>query len=292
MELIHYIEEIKDQFEAAQIFFGHGTDNALDEAVYLVYGALGISFQEKLDQVNRKIKEDELLILNKLVKKRIEQHIPVAYLLNEAWFADLKFYCDERALVPRSPMAELIINRFQPLLNDEPNRVLDLCCGGGCIGIATANYLTNSQVDLADIDTAALELAQNNIKLHELAARVETIRSDLFASIEKSYDLILCNPPYVSQKEYESLPLEFKAEPHRGLVSDQEGLDLPVKIIREAATHLSADGLLIMEVGYSAELLAQRYSTVPFLWLEFANGGEGVFALSRAQLEQYSEEFN
>lgn len=292
LELIHYIEDVKDQFEAAQLFYGHGTDNALDEAVYLVYGALGINFQEDLAQANRDINGADLLLLNELVKKRIEQHTPVAYLLNEAWFAGLKFYSDKRALVPRSPLAELIISRFQPLLNNEPRQVLDLCCGGGCIGIATAKYLTDTHVDLADIDIEALELAKNNIELHELSARVDIIHSDLFASVEKTYDLILCNPPYVSQQEYESLPKEFKAEPLRGLVSDQEGLELPVKVIQEAATHLNAEGLLIMEVGYSAELLAQRFSNVPFLWLEFANGGDGVFALSRAQLEQYSEVFN
>ena len=178
------------------------------------------------------------------------------------------------------------------MLSSAPEKVLDLCTGSGCIGLAIANQFPESHVDLADIDSSALELAASNVALHGFEARVKTFQSDMFDNLEGVYDLIVCNPPYVSRSEYENLPEEYKAEPELGLVSEQEGLEIPLKVLRESAQYLQANGLLILEVGFSNALLSQRLTKVPIPWLEFENGGEGVLALSCEELKQYSEEFN
>lgn len=292
LDLIRYIEQLAGKFEAADLFYGHGTDNAFDEAIYLVYGVLDIDYAEDPETVNRNLSSIEIDSLETKAKLRIEQRTPVAYLLNQAWFAGYKFYSDERALIPRSPIAELILNKFQPLLDYEPGRILDLCCGGGCIGIACAKQFVMAKVEIVDIDDSALALARENIELHACHSNVSAIKSDLFENLFGSYDLIVCNPPYVSKEEFEGLPQEFKAEPSLGLLSEEEGLEIPSKVLRQAGQFLTADGLLIMEVGLSADLLVERYRRVPFLWLEFAEGGQGVLALNKKQLERYSGEFN
>lgn len=292
MDLVSYIKSVASQFETAEIFFGHGTDNAFDEAVFLVYGLLGLNFYHELESVNRELQESELSMLNEKVQQRIQSHEPVAYLLKQTLFAGLNFHCDKRALIPRSPIAELVLDGFQSLLSSPPEKVLDLCTGSGCIGIAIANQFTESHVDLADIDKSALELAASNIALHGFEARVKIIQSDLFENLDGVYDLIVCNPPYVSIAEYKNLPKEYKAEPALGLISDQEGLKIPLTVLREAADYLQPDGLLVLEVGYSNELLSQRLTEVPIPWIEFENGGEGVLAMSCEELRQYSGELN
>ena len=292
MDLISYINNVSSQFESAELFFGHGTDNAFDEAVFLVYGMLGLNFYHELHEVNRELQEWEIGMLSEKVQQRIKKHEPVAYLLKQTLFAGLKFNCDKRALIPRSPIAELILNGFHPLLNSRPKRVLDLCTGSGCIGIAIANQFSECDVDLADIDESALELASSNVVLHGFGARVTTFQSDLFENLEGLYDLIVCNPPYISTYEYENLPEEYMAEPVLGLVGEEQGLAIPLRVLREAAHYLQPDGLLILEVGFSNELLSQRLAGVSIRWLEFENGGEGVLAMDSEELRQYSGEFN
>ena len=292
MDLKHYINELVEEFESSELFYGHGTDNALDEAIYLTYGVLDIGYKKDLEAANRELSNLEITLLDEKAQLRIKQRIPVAYLLNQAWFAGYRFYSDERALVPRSPIAELISNKFEPLLANEPQRILDLCCGSGCIGIACAKQFPGALIDLSDIDSSALELASNNIELQRCATRVNVIESDLFEDISDFYDLIVCNPPYVSQEDFDKLPKEYKAEPALGFVSEQEGTGVAVKILREVEKYLTPGGLLIMEVGCSANLLQRRNIKVPFLWLEFIAGGEGVLALTRDQLKEYSKEFN
>ena len=292
MDLKHYINELVEEFESSELFYGHGTDNALDEAIYLTYGVLDIGYKKDLEAANRELSNLEITLLDEKAQLRIKQRIPVAYLLNQAWFAGYRFYSDERALVPRSPIAELISNKFEPLLANEPQRILDLCCGSGCIGIACAKQFPGALIDLSDIDSSALELASNNIELQRCATRVNVIESDLFEDINDFYDLIVCNPPYVSQEDFDKLPKEYKAEPALGFVSEQEGTGVAVKILREVEKYLTPGGLLIMEVGCSANLLQRRNIKVPFLWLEFIAGGEGVLALTRDQLKEYSKEFN
>jgi ribosomal protein L3 glutamine methyltransferase len=297
------INSVAEQLVNSDVFFGHGTDNPVDEAAYLVLEGLDFGFDENLDY-GRQLSSEELAKLDEILKQRIELLKPVAYIVGKAWFAGHPFYCDERALIPRSPIAELIANKFTPLLSRVPEKILDLCCGGGSIGIASALEFENAIVMLADISLDALSLAEENIALHQLEQRVHTQQSDLFLALagegegeecemqRASFDLIVSNPPYVSREEVEALPDEYHHEPELGLVSDDDGLAIPLEILRNAADFLTDDGVLVMEVGFSHELLAQRLKDVPLLWLEFEFGGEGVLALTASQLRQYREAFN
>lgn len=291
MTIEDYMEEVALKLDAAGLCYGHGTDNPSDEAFYLIYGFLGIDFTD-VGAGQRVLDAQQLESLEALLKSRIDERVPTAYLLGRAWFAGYEFFCDDRALVPRSPIAELIVGEFQPLLQDRPSRVLDLCTGGGSIGIAMALQWPDCQIDLVDISADALELAKKNIALHGLEALVNCIESDLFVNVSGRYDLIVANPPYVPLQEFEDLPDEFGHEPTLGLLSADEGLQIPLQILRDSVDHLRAGGLLVMEVGYSHFQLAERLRQVPLLWLDFEHGGEGVLALTSGQLQQYREQFN
>lgn len=282
--LLACIQELSDSFERADLFYGHGTDNSWDEAIYLTFSTLGVPFDVDDSIGERVLMPEERARLKALARRRIEERIPVAYLVNEAWFAGLSFRVDERVLIPRSPLGEMIQNQFEPLLSVAPKRILDLCTGSGCIGIASALAFPEASVDLADISDDALALANENIVRHGLGGRVQTVKSDLFAALTPVYELIVSNPPYVSAQEIAELPPEYFHEPSLGLLSEDEGLAIPIQILRDASRFLSDDGLLLMEVGYSWEALAERLSGMPFLWLEFETGGEGVCVLTRQQL--------
>ena len=282
-----YIDKLADRFGQSDLYYGHGTDNPFDEAVYLVYGALSLSFDAEANSPGRLLADSELCWLDELVKARVEQRIPVGYLVGKAWFSGHQFLCDSRALIPRSPIAELIDRKFRPLLKRAPARVLDLCAGGGCIGISCALRFPGCEVELAELCADACELAMANVALHKLSPRVSVLRSDLFSALTGPYDLIISNPPYVSRQEIAALPEEYCHEPVLGLLSEDDGLALALKILHEAADFLCADGVLIMEVGSSRQQLSTRLKAVPLEWLEFAHGGEGVLALTRNQLRQY-----
>ena len=287
-----YIDKLARRFRQSNLCYGHGTDNAFDEAVYLVYGALALRFEADANSPDHLLTGSELCRLDDLVEARLERRIPVGYLVGKAWFGGHQFLCDPRALIPRSPIAELIDRKLRPPLKRAPRRVLDLCAGGGCIGISCALRFPDCHVDLAEICADACELATANVALHELSARVSVLRSNLFSALTEAYDLIISNPPYVSAQELASLPEEYGHEPVLGLLSEDDGLALALKILREAADFLSADGVLIMEVGYSRQQLSTRLRTVPLGWLEFTHGGEGVLVLTRKQLQQYDGLFN
>lgn len=275
-------------FDDAELFYGHGTDNAWDEAVYLVFTVLGLPFGDDADSrravAQRQVSEPEWQRIEALALRRRDERLPMAYVLGEAWFAGLPFHVDERVLVPRSPIAELILQQYQPLLNAAPARVLDLCTGSGCIGIATALAFPQAQVDLADISVDALAVAQQNIDRHGLQDRVNTVCADLFAGVDGRYDLIVSNPPYVSAEEVAELPPEYQREPALGLLSDEDGLAIPLQILRQAADYLSPTGVLVLELGYTWALLDQRYPQFPVTWLDFDSGGEGVLAITRDAL--------
>lgn len=275
-------------FSDAELYYGHGTDNAWDEAVYLVFTVLGLPFGDDADSrqmiEQRQVSDEEWQRIKALACRRRDERTPMAYLLGEAWFAGLPFHVDERVLVPRSPIAELILQQYQPLLSEPPARVLDLCTGSGCIGIATALAFPQAQVDLADISGDALAVAQQNIIRHGLQDRVNTLCSDLFAGVQGPYDLIVSNPPYVSAEEVADLPPEYQREPSLGLLSDEDGLAIPLQILRQAARHLSPGGVLVLELGYTWTLLDQRYPQFPVTWLDFDSGGEGVLAITRDAL--------
>ena len=228
--------------------------------------------------------------LHALLQRRITEHLPTPYLLGRAWFAGLEFRCDQRAIIPRSPIAELILHDFQPWYSGpEPRRILDLCCGGGCIGLAVAHYFPGVEVDLLDIDPEALDLARENVAKLGLGNRVRVLQSNLFDALEDvRFDLILSNPPYVDATDLATMPAEFHHEPELALGSGPDGLDLTRSILAGAANFLNDTGLLVVEVGNSWTALEEAYPRLPFTWLEFERGGHGVFALSARELQDYS----
>lgn len=283
MNVHECVEFVAQQFDAAKLYYGHGTDNPWDEAVYLVFTLAGLPFGEDPDD-DHILDDHTYASIEKLARRRIEERRPMAYLLQEAWFAGLPFHVDERVLIPRSPIAELIHSQFEPLLPHAPTRILDLCTGSGCIGIAAAVAFPGARVELSDISPDALALAQLNIDRHQLQSRVTALQSDLFDQLRGPYDLIIANPPYVSAEEVAELPPEYRHEPVAALLSEEEGLALPLAILRQAAGFLSEQGVLVLEVGYSWPLLAERHPELPVTWLEFEHGGEGVLAISRADL--------
>lgn len=273
------------RFNEAGLTFGHSYDNALDEATQLVLHALHLPHDLNPVYGAARVTAAEKAKVLRLFERRLRERIPAAYLTGEAWFAGLSFKSDRRALVPRSPIAELITAGFEPWLGGrEIERVLDLCTGSGCIAIATAHYQPNWQVDGADIDADALALAaENKERLH--AANVTLRKSDLFAGLEgEVYDLIVTNPPYVTNAETDALPPEYSHEPERGLRAGEDGLDLALKILRDAPEHLSEHGLLICEVGEAENALVALLPELPLAWVEFNVGQMGVFVVERADL--------
>ena len=292
MDIYSYVIKTSERFDESDLYFGHGTQNSLDEAAYLICGSLNISYDCDLRTLNYFLSMGDIELIEKRIQRRIKDKIPTAYLINKTMFAGFEFMVDERALIPRSPIAELILNRFSALMNKEPQIVLDLCAGNGCIGISIAKIYSKSLVDLLDYDESCLKLAQENIAKHDLFDQINLIKSNLFEKVTKKYDLIVSNPPYVSSKEYESLPIEYFHEPKDGLVCSESGLSIPTKILQEAKDYLAKEGLLVLEVGYSKSRLERRFPHVPFLWLEFEYGGSGVLAITREQLTEYCKELN
>ncbi len=274
------------RFIEAGLYFGHGTDNALDESAHLVLHALSLDHSLPGDYLNSRITPPERERVEELLRRRVEERMPAAYLTGQAWFAGLNFQVNSHVLVPRSPFAELIQNHFEPWLDAEQvGRVLDLCTGSGCIGIATALYLPHAEVDLVDISSEALAIARDNVHHYQLEDRVEVIESDLFANLQdRRYDLIVSNPPYVSDEEMAGLPAEYLAEPELGLRAGGDGLDFARKILAQAKTFLNPGGVIIVEVGNSAGALSLAFPELPLTWIEFEHGGDGVFMLRRDEL--------
>lgn len=288
--IVDFIRYTASRFNAAGLTFGHSHDNAIDEATHLVLSSVHLPPDLPPAYGNARLTADEKAGVLALVERRITTREPVAYLVGEAWFAGMPFKSDRRALVPRSPIAELIEDGFSPWLGGrEIERGLDLCTGSGCIGIAMAAHNPHWHVDLADISDDALALARENIALHQLGDDVRAVRSDLFDGLRgERYDLIVSNPPYVTDAEYAALPGEYAHEPKLGLTAGEDGLDIALRILRDAPDHLTDDGLLIVEVGESERALAAMLPEVPFVWIEFKVGPMGVFALERRDLIEHA----
>lgn len=298
-EAVNELHSIRDilrfamsRFNEAGIFYGHGTDNAWDEALQLVLPSLHLPLDMPAHLLDSRLTAFERHQLLNRIKQRVNERTPVSYLTNSAWFCGLEFYVDERVLVPRSPIGELIEEGFIPMLTHEPTHILDLCTGSACIAIACAYAFPNAEVDAIDISTDALEVAEINIEQHGLDNQVTPIRSDLTKDlVETQYDFIVTNPPYVDQEDMDSLPTEFLHEPELGLTAGFDGLDLVRRILANAPRFLKDDGFLVCEVGNSMIHLEEQYPEIPFTWLEFERGGHGVFMLTKDQLLACAEVF-
>ncbi|MDM8546037.1 50S ribosomal protein L3 N(5)-glutamine methyltransferase [Candidatus Venteria ishoeyi] len=273
-------------FNEHQLFFGHGTDNAIDEAMVLVLHALHLQANPPESFWSARLTRSEKNSIIHLFQQRINARMPVPYLTHEAWFAGLSFYVDQRVLIPRSPFAELIQHQFSPWLEAEDiHQVLELGTGSGCIAIATALALPHSQVDAVDISPDALQVARKNISDYGLEHQVQAIESNLFSQLSgQRYDLIIANPPYVDAQEMHDLPPEYRHEPELGLAAGEDGLDLVHHIIKQATNHLNPGGVLIVEVGASEQAMIETYPDLALTWLEFEQGGSGVFLIRNEDL--------
>lgn len=283
------------RFNEAGLFYGHGNDDAFNEASQLILSSLKLPVHELPEMfLDARLTSTEKHSLLDLIKKRIEQRIPLPYLTNEAWFAGLPFFVDERVLIPRSPFAELIDTQFQPWLEnpEHVHRILDLCTGSGCIAIALA-LAFDADVDAVDISADALTVAEMNIKMHNLEDQVRSIQSDCWQALEpqQQYDLIISNPPYVGAEEMATLPEEYRHEPASALEAADNGLAMVEEILLKAADYLSDDGLLFVEVGNSDLAVDDAWPDISFLWLDFEHGGHGIFMLTKAQCVEFQQRY-
>lgn len=283
MTVDELIRQLSERFTAAGLVFGHGFDSAWDEAVYLVLTVTGLPDDRSV--LDRAVEDRDVARIDRLAGRRIDERIPLAYLLGRCAFAGHEFLVEPGVVVPRSPMGALIAERLEPWLPREPRRILDLCCGSGCIGITAALAFPESTVDLADLDPRAVNLARRNVALHQLEGRARVFRSDLFDALPAgAWDLILANPPYVDRADMASLPPEYRHEPEVGLAGGPEGLELVIRMLDALPERLRDGGTFIGEVGASAPALLARFRRTPFIWPDLPAGGEGVFLLGRSDL--------
>lgn len=291
----HDLQTVRDfiRFGASRlaeeaVFLGHGTDNPWDESVALVMHALFLPADGSKELLDARLTASEKTRVLKLLERRLGERMPLPYLTGIAHFCGLEFHVDKRVLIPRSPIGELIENQFAPWLPHEPERILDLCTGSGCIGIACAYAFDQAEVLLGDISSDALDVAEQNVVLHGLEGRAACVESDLFAGMPgETFDLIVSNPPYVDAEDFHSMPAEYQHEPEIALTSGNDGLDFTLRLLAEAPDHLNPQGVLVVEVGNSWVHLQDRFPEIPFTWLEFERGGHGVFLFTCEQLLKY-----
>ena len=291
MTLANFVGEVERQLIDAELFFGHGTDSAFDEAAWLVMVAAGIDPSAEQVDWQQVLNYSQQSAVKELAERRIKTRKPLAYLVNQTWFAGHEFYIDERTIIPRSYLGEWIPGRFEPWLGRTPIKaVLDLCTGSGCIAVAVALAFPEAEVDASDISTAALDVAAINIERHALGQRIRLLQGDLFHAISETvrYDLIICNPPYVSDQSMASLPPEHCFEPRLALAGGRDGLDFVHRVLIEARQHLKKTGRLFVEAG-SAVAVEKTWPSVPFTWLAALTDESGVLTLTAAELDGYGE---
>ena len=282
-----YLRYAVSRFNAARLFFGHGSDNAWDEAVYLTLHTLSLPLDRLEPFLDARLLPHERQALLEIYRRRCEDRLPAAYLTNEAWLGEHHFYVDDRVIVPRSFIAELLEEQLAPWIEDPwaIESALDLCTGSGCLAILTALAFPEAQIDAVDLSKDAISVAERNVAEYELQDRVQLIQSDAFSQLQgKRYDLIISNPPYVDARAVAALPPEYLHEPELALGSGEDGLDFTRIILREAKKHLTEQGLLIVEIGHNREALEAAYPSLPFTWLDTAAGDEYVFLLNAADL--------
>lgn len=275
------------RFNEAELFFGHGSENAYDEAAYLILHTLHLPLDRLEPFLDARLTQSELYDVLDIIERRVEQRIPAAYLTNEAWLGDLSFYVDERVIVPRSFIAELLREQLAPWVNDAERigNVLDMCTGSGCLAILAAHAFPNAHVDAVDVSPDALDVAQYNVSDYALEDRITLIESDMFAKLKgKKYDLIISNPPYVDAESVTALPQEYKHEPQEALGSGTDGLNATRDILRNAAKHLTDKGVLVVEIGHNRDALEAAFPDLPFTWLDVSAGDEFVFLLHKNDL--------
>ena len=293
------------------VFLGHGTDSYWDEANYIVMCMLNLDPPGDPETIQARLTDREKRNIARALRIRVKERVPAAYLTHRAWFCGFEFYVDERVIIPRSPIAEMIQNNFAPYLKKTPERILDMCTGSGCIALACANQFQDAVVDAVDISEDALVVCEINVERYAVEDRVYPIQSDLFAAlpeanagdeveelskafpevVNEGYDLIVCNPPYVDALDLEDMPDEFHAEPKLALAAGDDGLDLVKAILAEASYYLAEDGILVVEVGNSMLALEEEFPNVKFNWVEFKNGGAGVFVMTYDELVEYAPYF-
>ena len=299
IEELHTLRDVlrwtTSQFNAEELFYGHGNDDAFNDALQLILHSLYLPSTELPELfMDARLTHAEKQAIADLIECRITDRVPVPYLTHEAWFAGLVFYVDERVLIPRSPFAELIQQQFMPWISN-PNsicNILDLCTGSGCIAIACAEAFPDALIDAIEISQDALDVANININKYDLSEQVHTIQSDCWSSLNKQkYDLIVSNPPYVGKDEMATLPAEYRHEPVSALEAEDNGLALVEKILLGAAKFLTPNGMLFVEVGNSDIAVMKKWPKTEFLWLDFDNGGHGVFLLSQKQCVEFSQRY-
>lgn len=282
-----YIRWASSEFYRNELTFGHGFASALDEAVYLVLHALNLPYDWPESYFKSQLTQRERERVLMIIMQRIRSRQPAAYVTQEAWFCGLPFYVDERVLVPRSPIGELINQHFEPWIDaNRVHRILDLCTGSGCIAIACQYAFPEADVVASDLSKDALEVAKQNLERHHLSEHLALYESDLFEQIPpQQFDLIVSNPPYVDAEDMAALSEEFKAEPNIGLQAGEDGLEIVDRMLRQAGTYLSDDGLMIVEVGNSQAAMMEKYPQLPLTWIDFEHGGAGVFCINAADLK-------
>lgn len=288
-----YLRWAVSLFNEHDVVLGHGYDDPWDEAVALVLSALNLPWDIDTRVQDARLLSSEKQTVCDLLVRRVVERVPTAYLTGTGWFAGIPFKVDQRVLIPRSPIAELIENHFEPWIEyDQVENILDMCTGSGCIGIACAQYFPEALVDCTDLSEDALDLAEQNVQALGMDGQVNLIYSDLFEALEgRTYDIIVSNPPYVDQEDMDNLADEFHHEPRMGLEAGDDGLDLVRRMLPELSRHLNPGGIAVIEVGNSWEALEKAYPNVGFTWLEFERGGYGVFLLTKEQIDHHQADF-